>query len=356
MKKIFTALFALLLCTTLYAGQIKQIVILGDSLSDNGNLYNTLKIIPKSPPYYQGRFTNGPTWAEHVGNYFYNKSFIATDNYAVGGATSILHSPLHDSFFAPVTLTGEFYDYSARSLFIDKSNVLYVIWIGANDYLYEKEPNTDYVASSVVNNIAWTINSLISQGARNFVVMNLPDLAKTPYAKENKLTAQLYAISQLHNKKLADAMKVLKAKNPTVKFAYIDVYSIFNDLLTDTNKFNQQFNKHITDINTACWKGPMLLQSSNDTLVSSVNADLKKAFLGNKITLNKNFDTLPMSKAIVATPSLSVAYTTGKMYENGILPCNNADDHVFWDDIHPTEAVHQVLASIVEQQLTGFDI
>src|SRR4051812_23986271 len=40
----------------------------GDSLSDNGNLYAlTSRTQPASPPYYQGRFSNGPTFVELLG-------------------------------------------------------------------------------------------------------------------------------------------------------------------------------------------------------------------------------------------------------------------------------------------------
>ena len=44
----------------------EQIVVFGDSLSDNGNQYkNTGQ--PPSPPYYNGRFSNGPTWSRVIG-------------------------------------------------------------------------------------------------------------------------------------------------------------------------------------------------------------------------------------------------------------------------------------------------
>ena len=40
---------------------------IGDSLSDPGNLYAaTGGAQPQSPPYYEGRFSNGPVWAETV--------------------------------------------------------------------------------------------------------------------------------------------------------------------------------------------------------------------------------------------------------------------------------------------------
>ena len=43
---------------------IPTLVVLGDSLSDNGNLYKLIGIPPA--PYWQGRSSNGPTYAEQL--------------------------------------------------------------------------------------------------------------------------------------------------------------------------------------------------------------------------------------------------------------------------------------------------
>ncbi len=38
---------------------LHNIVVFGDSLSDNGNLYEIMKHqLPQSPPYFEGRFSN----------------------------------------------------------------------------------------------------------------------------------------------------------------------------------------------------------------------------------------------------------------------------------------------------------
>src|SRR5439155_21476778 len=49
------------------AGQFTKLVVFGDSLSDTGNVYAvTAGAVPPSPPYYAGRFSNGPVWAEYL--------------------------------------------------------------------------------------------------------------------------------------------------------------------------------------------------------------------------------------------------------------------------------------------------
>jgi len=50
-----------------FATDFSNIVIFGDSLSDNGNLYaQTKKLVPDARQYYQGRFSNGPVWVEYL--------------------------------------------------------------------------------------------------------------------------------------------------------------------------------------------------------------------------------------------------------------------------------------------------
>lgn len=67
-----------------------RMVVFGDSLSDTGNLYKyTFHLVPKSPPYFSGHFSNGRVWAEDVASEWHGND-NALKNYAVGGAGAIL--------------------------------------------------------------------------------------------------------------------------------------------------------------------------------------------------------------------------------------------------------------------------
>src|SRR6185369_7310765 len=57
----------------------------GDSTCDNGNgTYTYLNhTYPPSPPYYNGRFSNGPVWVEYLSNLLNTALY----DYAWGGAT-----------------------------------------------------------------------------------------------------------------------------------------------------------------------------------------------------------------------------------------------------------------------------
>src|SRR5436190_1992927 len=67
-KWLCLALLASLLAVTpCWAGQITQIVVFGDSLSDTGNVYAaTGQQQPDPNSYYMGRRSNGPVWVERL--------------------------------------------------------------------------------------------------------------------------------------------------------------------------------------------------------------------------------------------------------------------------------------------------
>ncbi|MCP3966468.1 MAG: hypothetical protein GY750_03210 [Lentisphaerae bacterium] len=75
-----------------FSNLFSKIVIFGESLTDIGILYGMFKgFMPKSPPYYYGRFCNGPVWADDFAHFYQNKG-VQTHNFAVGGVTCIAHS------------------------------------------------------------------------------------------------------------------------------------------------------------------------------------------------------------------------------------------------------------------------
>lgn len=56
--------------TPLRASSPGSVVVFGDSLSDNGNgtYLLTNRTWPEDPAYFNGRFSNGPTWCEYLAN------------------------------------------------------------------------------------------------------------------------------------------------------------------------------------------------------------------------------------------------------------------------------------------------
>lgn len=79
----------LLLLGLASASSFRQIVAFGDSITDTGNLYKlTAGENPSRQEYYNGRFSNGPTWIE----YFTKLLKTSLVDLSYGGATTDLDS------------------------------------------------------------------------------------------------------------------------------------------------------------------------------------------------------------------------------------------------------------------------
>src|SRR5262245_13726292 len=106
--------------TDAIAGSFSKVFVFGDSLSDTGNAFlATGKTIPQSPPYYQGRFSNGPVWVEMLG--YSAKPFLAGGtNFAFGSATT-------QDLLLQVGI------FSVSRFFHADPRALYVVWSGTTD-------------------------------------------------------------------------------------------------------------------------------------------------------------------------------------------------------------------------------
>lgn len=70
--------------------EINAVFVFGDSISDTGNVFlATDEAIPVSPPYFEGRFSNGPVWVERFAEALGLEARPILDggtNFAVGAA------------------------------------------------------------------------------------------------------------------------------------------------------------------------------------------------------------------------------------------------------------------------------
>src|ERR1700712_2137341 len=173
----------------------------GDSLSDAGNVSILTKLVgtePVSPPYAQEQygatsgsvFSNGPTWVQNVsvaiGLGTLAPSLIGGNDFAYGGAET--GSTPQNSGNTQVTLLSlptQFQQFQAK-VSTPVSNGLYTVSVGAND-LFEILGNTSLtaqqqatdVAAAVTNEIGF-VKELVGVGATNLLVLDVPDLGKTP--------------------------------------------------------------------------------------------------------------------------------------------------------------------------------
>ena len=113
-------------------------------------------------------------------------------------------------------------------------NALFVIWIGANDFL---GGGTDYEAS--VDNIESALDALASFGVENILILNLPNLGATPrmLAVGDPNAAGATAITQAFNTELASAIDDFIVDNPDITVYEMDIYSLFEDVVADPSLY-----------------------------------------------------------------------------------------------------------------------
>ena len=145
-------------------GKVHNLVVFGDSLSDNGNTFAAVGL-PK-PPYYKGRWTNGLNWVDDftpIAGLPPATAYLENGgtNFAVGGSTSALLGAQIAVYL--VTVKGS----------ADPAD-LFVIWIGSNDF------TAGLQSSNTIAAISLEITALSLAGAQQFLVISVPDISLTP--------------------------------------------------------------------------------------------------------------------------------------------------------------------------------
>lgn len=232
--KLISTLSAFLFSGIVAATPLHNVVIFGDSLSDNGNLYAFMKHqLPQSPPYFEGRFSNGPVWIEHlIASYFPKDPSAHLLDYAFGGA-GVLEEEGDDVIF---TLRREVTTYLTAHN--DKANPdsLYIVWIGANNYL-GMPTEVEQTLIDVNTGIARSLERLVEKGAKHILVLNLPDLGKTPAGIEFGSAETLSYFTNQHNKIIEKTITNFKQKYPNVNWLFFDLYKAFDDVLEHSEEY-----------------------------------------------------------------------------------------------------------------------
>lgn len=269
--KIIFILFTLFCSTLASATPLNKIVVFGDSLSDNGNLYEYMqRELPLSPPYFKGRFTNGPVWVELLTNHYYpNDAQAHLLDYAFGGAgvSDINDDNKDDEDDVLFTLSREIDSYLLSHHDKADDTSLYVVWMGANNYLAIPDDVEQSVAQ-VTGGIKHELERLVQKGAKHIMVVNVPDLGRTPAAKDFDAVDLLTTLSVRHNVVLKDVVSELERKDASVHWYYFNVNDIIDELL------NYPERNGVTNITDSCYEAMVNEPSSRSILkmVSSVKA------------------------------------------------------------------------------------
>ncbi len=281
-----------------------QIVVFGTSLSDSGNAFalvggnNTPPDFSVNPflvpdrPYSKGghHFTNGSTWVESFAReqglgWSVKPAFKGSNpgaaNYAVGAARA------YDDG-VNVDLAAQLEAFLHDSGGVASADALYVIEMGGNDVrdalaAFAAGGNGGIVIRQALSSIAGAVQVLYGAGARRFLIWNAPNVALTP------------------------AIRVLDGLSPGAAAFAFQLTVVFN------------------------------------TALNGVVAQLE----GLPDIQIKRLDAFRLLNDIVSDPA---RFGLTNVADPCINPtkepfvCNRPDDFLFWDGVHPTRAVHAIIA------------
>jgi len=280
-----------------WTASYSRLVVFGDSLSDNGNLY-TATGTPTSPPYNK-RYTNDQVWAEYLtgglqGWYTATSYTSGSIDLAWGGARS--DSAANSNGPIPGTPTQIGYYQAHGGTF--GANDVASLWIGAND-IFQGLPAAAAnpsnattimtgVAGAAAGNAAGQAGALAAAGARTVIVMNLPDLGSTPQFSGSATTSAIATYSSsVFNTALDTGLKSQAAAHTGTNIIEVDINAAFHAIMNTPSAFG------LSNVTQAC------------VLVTS-------------------------------------CVTGGASTQNTYL---------FWDTVHPTATGHKLVANLVAQYL-----
>jgi phospholipase/lecithinase/hemolysin len=305
------------------ASKFTGLYVFGDSLSDTGNVFNATgqQLPPESLGYFDGRFSNGPNWVDYLAqNLGLSTPTPITEvlaeipptdgiNFAFGGATTFATTPrqvantIDPRFPGLLDEVGLFAGSLIQNNRSADKDALYIVWAGANDYLPTTSPffTPPTTPDRTIANLVGAVTTLASVGAKNIMLVNLPDLGETPRARSLDPffppvvpgeSARLNALTEAHNALLPTTF------GKDVNLISLDINALFSDII---NRFNTEPTRSpFTNVTDPCIVNPF---------------------------------------------------------------CTDPNQFLFWDGIHPTTAAHQIIgqfafkkAASIPEPTSGFGI
>jgi outer membrane lipase/esterase len=217
----------------------------GDSLTDSGNTFALTGSPPA--PYFNGRVSNGITYAEYLAPGLATAATASGNparlNFAFAGATAMTGS-------AVPSLAQQVGLYQARGITANP-NGLYVLLAGANDLLnaVQVPANQNATAMSSVgvgasSAVASAVQGLAALGAKNILVLNLPDISRTARFTTGSGAAGAMFVQTgvaAYNRDLTGRLGQLGLP-ADVRLTVFNLEGIFNSLLNNFQSFGYTVN------------------------------------------------------------------------------------------------------------------
>lgn len=155
----------------------------GDSLSDNGNLFALTQGTQPPAPYFNGRFSNGPVFTE----------LLRPGLQPAATAPAAVRTNLNFAFAGATAAPGSLVPTLSQQLGLMQqrgiapaAGDLFTVLAGANDILDalatpvgQSPAGITGVANAAAVSVSGAVQTLLGAGARNILVLNLPNVART---------------------------------------------------------------------------------------------------------------------------------------------------------------------------------
>ena len=225
------------------------LVVFGDSLSDNGNLFDLIGF--PQPPAWEGRSSNGPVYAEQLASFLH----MRLDDRAFAGAeASDLSPPLIVNPMTgqplPINLSTQIAGYLADlNGHQAPEGTTALINIGSNDYdafLQSSLPKTPQeiqtFVANVVGSIDQAITTLTNAGVEHIILFTLPDFGTTPNAQ----AAGPQVVAFVHELDLINNAALEQMASTHFNVQVVDAFQISEAAFADPTAFGFNPNPNFT--------------------------------------------------------------------------------------------------------------
>jgi phospholipase/lecithinase/hemolysin len=254
MRAKLTAVSALLLFTPFYTvfadavGSVNQLVVFGDSLSDNGNASLALlgsfpgtnyatRSIPGtglSPNIFTDGANTSPATAGPFGlwiDQFAGRMGLPQAQPALAGGTDFAVGGADTGSNGLYFVSDQVGAYLlSRGTSGANPTALYTFWAGANDIADAKS------GAAAADNVFGNIQTLAASGAKNFLWLNLPNLGDVPKVSGNPAAAA-FASAQSAAFDSEWAIDLTRLQNAGIHVIGVDVETLFGGLIANPSAY-----------------------------------------------------------------------------------------------------------------------
>lgn len=256
MRRLFL-LVILLVPVSVAATGFSSLYTFGDSLSDPGNIPKISGMVYPPAPYSEYRFSNGPVAVQYLAPLLC-LPVANGNNYAQGGATTGFDNIFNANNGGPIPgssltgMLGQVQRYLLGTRHADPRG-LYVIWAGPNDLLQGLQNPATFNAPAAIGralgNVSTAILNLTNAGARHFLILNMPDLGKTPRMYGTPYQTTGTQLSMAFNQGLAMTLTSLQA-GLDVRITPFDTFSLLNTVIAEPEEYG------FTHVSSQCIQQP----------------------------------------------------------------------------------------------------